>query len=223
MESKLLREEEEDGEAEEEEDGAASWVAFVNATKCFAGASSFELPFALVEAGLLSGTIGIVVFAVLSYAVFCTMVECGHLVRGSDRPSFLQIGTAAFGPYLGRGAILFGMLAMTLGVCGTYLDFIGQTLSSLLTPSFPWLKQWLCTLLVLPFATALSLVRSQRAMAITSVLGIIAVLLGCGFVIYDATTRDDVTWVSPFGADAKATYGPLFKWKTYGGCVLSEA
>ena len=205
-----LKEEEEE---DVEEAGTSSMVAFINATKCFAGASSFELPFALMEGGLVAGTIGTCVFAILSYVVFCTLVECGHLVRGIARPTFLEVGGEAYGPWLGRGAILFGMAAMTLGVCGTYLDFIGQTLADLVTPHVPWLGQRLCTLIVLPFATALSLVRSQKAMAVTSALGILAVLLGCGFVIYDAAERPDVTWHSPLSG----AYGPFLKWKTYGG------
>ena len=211
----LLLEEDEEEDVEEAPSGGGTspTVAFINATKCFAGASSFELPFALMEGGLVAGTIGTAIFAILSFSVFCTLVECGHLVRGIARPSFLQVGSEAYGPWIGRGAILFGMAAMTLGVCGTYLDFIGQTLADLVTPHVPWLGQRLCTLIVLPFATALSLVRSQKAMALTSALGILAVLLGCGFVIYDATTRPDVTWHSPL---SKA-YGPFLKWKTYGG------
>ena len=202
-----------DDDDDEDHQGTSAFVAFVNITKCFAGASSFELPFALMEGGLIAGTLGTIVFAFLSFASFLTLVECGKLVRGASRPSLLEVSTAAYGRWLGRGAILFAMSAMTLGVCGTYLDFIGQTISNLVTPHVPWLNKRLCTLGALPFATALSLVRSQRVMAITSVLGIVAVIVGCSFVIYDATTRPDVVWHNPFTSDA---YGPAIKWRTYG-------
>jgi hypothetical protein len=46
-----------DDDDDEDHQGTSAFVAFVNITKCFAGASSFELPFALMEGGLIAGTL----------------------------------------------------------------------------------------------------------------------------------------------------------------------
>lgn len=104
---------------------AVSWIAtFWNLSKSFAGAASFELPWAVAQAGLVGGVLGVLGMAALSYYSLILLPHCGHLVPHIRRPTYPQIAGAAFG-IRGEAAAWIALILMTLGVCGAYLVFIG--------------------------------------------------------------------------------------------------
>ena len=115
----------------------------INISKCFMGASTFELPWAFDKAGLVGGTVGVLVFALLSNICFYFLTRLSHSC-GLERPTYPQLGRACLGPS-GEAMVWFGMVAMTIGVVGSYLNFVGQIFADLFnSPSLP---QDVCVLL----------------------------------------------------------------------------
>merc|ERR1719356_573238 len=113
-----------------EESGCGFWATVINVTKAFVGAASFALPKAVNDGGLLGASLGIVVLAFLSHFALSRLARCSHLVPGGCKPTYPMIGAAALG-LPGRIVAWFGMLAMTLGVCGSYVVFMISRLQAL--------------------------------------------------------------------------------------------
>lgn len=147
----------------------------LNITKCFIGAASFELPKAFEQAGVLGSIIGIIFLATASSFSLKRLAQCAHLVpvalRNNGVLTYPAVGREACGA-LGEAAAWFGVLAMTLGVCGSYFVFISSTMASMTTQSpFFWL------MITLAAATMLSWLRHLTALAYTSAFGIAVLLL----------------------------------------------
>lgn len=154
---------------------ASSLRTFFNITKCFIGAASFELPWAVKQGGLIGGSLGLVFLGIISQITLVILAKCGHLASKSY-PTYPDIGREAFGK---TGVILAwtGIIASTIGACGSYLIFIGSSIQKLLggyTAVFEYSA--VCTLFVIPPVIALSWLRSYKVLAPTSILGICALL-----------------------------------------------
>ena len=182
-------------------------MAVVNFSKAFMGASSFELPWAFAQAGLVGGTVGTILFAIASNACFSMLVRLGALcaTEAQPNPSYPEIGRAC-GGRPGEVFVWFGMVSMTIGVCGSYLVFIGGTLSQLFGPEIA--PQSLCTLLAAFPAAGLSSLRTTRMLSYTSALGLIATFIACTFVCVEALERQ---------ASQPGEVAPplLMRWRTY--------
>ena len=76
---------------------SSTGVTIINLTKCFIGAASFELPWAVMQGGLIGSVAGIVVLALLSHFSLVRLALCGHLVHGDVTPTYPAVGAAAFG------------------------------------------------------------------------------------------------------------------------------
>lgn len=154
---------------------ASSLRTFFNITKCFIGAASFELPWAVKQGGLIGGSVGLVFLGLISQFTLVILAKCGHLASTSY-PTYPDIGREAFGK---TGVILAwtGIIASTIGACGSYLIFIGSSIQKLLggyTVVFEYSA--VCTLFVIPPVIMLSWLRSYKVLAPTSILGICALL-----------------------------------------------
>jgi proton-coupled amino acid transporter len=154
---------------------ASSLRTFFNITKCFIGAASFELPWAVKQGGLIGGSVGLVFLGIISQFTLVILAKCGHLASKSY-PTYPDIGREAFGK---TGVILAwtGIIASTIGACGSYLIFIGSSIQKLLggyTAVFEYSA--VCTLFVIPPVIMLSWLRSYKVLAPTSILGICALL-----------------------------------------------
>ncbi|KAL7516907.1 hypothetical protein ACHAWX_001877 [Stephanocyclus meneghinianus] len=165
--------------------------AAINLGKCICGAGSFALPHVFLNEGVLGGTLAMTICA---YLATCTMQSINqsrsYLESEEDEAaaprSYVQLAEMALGKTTAK--VVFALtLAASLGVCSTYIAFIGQTLHSLSIDSesnnvvhtfMPnvELKTWEVATAAAVFP--LSLVRNYGIFAFTSALGVAAVLGG---------------------------------------------
>eukprot|EP00939_MAST-03C_sp_MAST-3C-sp1_P002065 g2065.t1 len=168
----------------------AIFTTWVNVTKCFVGAASFELPHAFSQAGVAGAVGGVCILAILSSFSLRRLAYCCELMprhRASKRGSpfsYYIVGDEACGTF-GCMAAWFGVVAMSLGVCGSYIVFVCTTLADVTG----WKKSfWL--LLTIAVIIPLSWVRRLRIVAITSFFGIIALVCAVVAVTADASSQD---------------------------------
>lgn len=172
--------------------------ASINLAKCICGAGSFALPHVFLEEGVLGGTLAITVCGALAAFTMQSLSNSKILASSSNTNisttnnnnnsilSYVELADNALGPKAAN--LVFALtLSASIGVCSTYLVFIGQTLASLSADetSLNIVRQWFpdvstltweaCTAVVL---LPLSLLRSYGIFAFTSALGVVAVLGG---------------------------------------------
>mmetsp|Transcript_48079 Transcript_48079/g.61618 ORF Transcript_48079/g.61618 Transcript_48079/m.61618 type:complete len:529 (+) Transcript_48079:3-1589(+) len=176
-----------------------------NITKCFIGAASFELPHAFEQAGVIGSIVGILFLAITSSYSLQLLASCIHLLpkRVNGQPiTYPSLGSEAYG-YYGWLISWFGVLAMTLGVCGSYFVFIASTMSSITS-----INQTYWLLITLTIVTILSWLRYLSYLAFTSAFGIIALVLAVIVTCIDASEYHN-------GTHQNITELPLFEVKTY--------
>eukprot|EP00755_Sulcionema_specki_P030571 Sspe_Gene.94677::Locus_67024_Transcript_1_1_Confidence_1.000_Length_1169::g.94677::m.94677/K14209/SLC36A, PAT; solute carrier family 36 (proton-coupled amino acid transporter) len=163
--------------------------ALLNLTKAFLGAAGFALPWALQQGGLVAGCVSLVIFGMISANTLKQLQHC-RAILSSPRwlpspivdPTYVDIGREAFGVWGGR-IVIFGIVAMSLGVCASYLVFVGTTFHSVLAhfgvealtpktflpsmavPLFAWM----------PLAAIIALLADYRRLAFTSVVGLVMI------------------------------------------------
>jgi len=168
----------------------ASWITTtVNLTKAFVGASSFEVPWAFAQAGLVGSIMGILAVALVSTHGLCTLARCSALLLADTTsygqpPSYPSLGAAALGQP-GHLMAWFGLGAMTLGVCGSYVTLISTTLADLTGWSS---KLWV--LLVFPPLVATSCIRRMNNLRFTSAFGTMALVAAVAVTTYDAAVNE---------------------------------
>jgi proton-coupled amino acid transporter len=165
-----------------------------NLAKCMCGAGSFALPHVFLEEGILGGTIAISTCGILAAYTMQSLAKSkaiaseDSLGSGVVVPvtSYVELAENALGPNAAK--LVFTLtLCASIGVCSTYLVFIGQTLESLSSDAqsmnvvrqmFPDVSTstWEACAAVLLYP--LSLLRSYGIFAFTSALGVAAVLGG---------------------------------------------
>ena len=180
-------------------------ITWLNVTKCFIGAASFELPHAFSQAGVAGAIVGIVVLACISSFSLQRLARCSDLLpprsAAADGPCTVYVvGAAACGRW-GAAAAWFGLVAMTLGVCGSYFVFIAST-----TAHLTGMSQNAALLLTLAATTPLSWLRELRFVALTSAFGIVALLLAVGVTTAQASSRQ---------APAELSSLRMVRWETY--------
>ena len=163
-----------------------------NICKCFAGAASFELPWAFKQAGAVLAGISLILLAIMTNYTLKWLAMCGHYHPRIVKPTYPEIAQHAFGK-IGFIIAWFGILAMTIGVCGSYLVFIGSEMSKLLKGAFPndnfvinTFTSSVCTLLTAIPIIFLSWMRSYRFLVPTSQLGLVALIFALIVTMYDA-------------------------------------
>eukprot|EP00040_Diaphanoeca_grandis_P031636 m.189718 g.189718 ORF g.189718 m.189718 type:complete len:203 (-) comp32385_c1_seq1:1212-1820(-) len=153
---------------------------FINITKAFVGAASFELPYAFMQAGFLGSIIGVVILALLSQFALTRLAVCGRLVPNIPYPTYPQVGYQAFGN-TGAFVAWFGAIAMSVGVCGSYVVFISSAMTDLTSLK----NQSLWTVIVCAVLIPFSWLRSYKFLAPTSLFGISALVFALAFTISD--------------------------------------
>ena len=162
--------------------------AATNLGKCICGAGSFALPHVFLKEGVLGGTLALTACAFLATLTMQSINNSrSYLESTKETPtSYVELAELSLGKSISN--IVFGLtIAASLGVCSTYIAFIGQTLASLsidaesnniihsLLPDVDETTWEISTALaVFP----LSLVRNYGVFAFTSALGVTAVLGG---------------------------------------------
>lgn len=188
--------------------------ASINLVKCAIGAGSFSLPFAFKEGGLGFSFVGTLFLGWISAYTVNILAQSERRVwhkheaqemglvlsTPSPQPSekskftYAELGRQVFPTfevhlwgerYLNiMEAIIYAGIALTgLGVCAAYVDFITSTIPTVFTALTPVTT----TLILAPIFWGLSLLRSYKFLAFTSVLGDIAVTAGIvSVVVYGA-------------------------------------
>jgi len=146
------------------------WATVINITKAFVGAASFELPKAVSDGGLFGACLGIVFLAFLCHFSLSRLARCSHLVSNTTKPTYPMIGAEACG-LIGKVVAWFGMLAMTVGVCGSFVVFMVSRLQVL-----TGLNQDIGLCIVFLLVTLLSWLRTYSALAYTSFFGLLALV-----------------------------------------------
>jgi amino acid permease len=214
--------------------------ATINMCKCICGAGSFALPYVFLKEGVIGGTVAMLFCGYLAAFTMKSLNQSRMLVSIIDDPpptSYVELTNKTLGTMASR-AVFALTLAASLGVCSTYLVFIGQTLASLsgdvnsnnivraLAPnidSSTW--QLIAATIVLP----LSLIRNYGVFAFTSALGVVAVLGGMiatvaygvfvdpggGFVEAIAAASQSKMWPDSF----KDAFGGSFGTIAYLFCI----
>jgi len=165
--------------------------AATNLAKCICGAGSFALPHVFLEEGVLGGIIALTVCGALATSTMQSLSDStiqannNKSVRDEPITSYVQLARAALGEPASK--IVFALtLSASLGVCSTYLVFIGSTLESmscdvesnivrLLAPDVSEFQFEIAAALLL---YPLSLIRNYSIFAFTSALGVFAVVGG---------------------------------------------
>jgi len=165
---------------------------FWNIVKSFAGAGTFALPWAVSNAGLWGGVVGIVLVALLSNFTIRTLLKCGDKVMLNKEkknisgapvapPSYPEIGEAAWGQFGAKIISTFSGL-MCFGVCIAYFNLIGANMQQFMGTSYPHIKPWEVIWVVFPFTVFLSCLTDLSKLAYTSVAGSVALLIAMGSV-----------------------------------------
>eukprot|EP00026_Physarum_polycephalum_P006598 Phypoly_transcript_06647.p1 GENE.Phypoly_transcript_06647~~Phypoly_transcript_06647.p1 ORF type:complete len:454 (+),score=69.60 Phypoly_transcript_06647:190-1551(+) len=189
---------------------------FWNIVKSFAGAGTFALPFAVMNAGLWGGSAGIVLIALLSNYTVRTLMKCGervmhinHKSHISDAeephpPSYPEIGRAAFG---GAGSAVVSVFSacMCFGVCLAYFTLIGGNISALFS-EHAHVEPYYIIAVAYPITVFLSCLTDLSKLAYTSIGGSVALLIAMGAVIVFGLTNHFIKPLHDYSA---------FEWKTF--------
>jgi amino acid permease len=160
-----------------------------NLAKCICGAGSFALPHVFLEEGVLGGTLAIATCGFLATITMQSLADSrlkASAISGTPVTSYVQLANESIGK--NAATVVFALtLCASLGVCSTYLVFIGQTLESMsgdiqsenlvrmMAPDISASDWELGAALVL---YPLSLIRDYSIFAFTSALGVFAVIGG---------------------------------------------
>mmetsp|Transcript_13432 Transcript_13432/g.22245 ORF Transcript_13432/g.22245 Transcript_13432/m.22245 type:complete len:488 (-) Transcript_13432:13-1476(-) len=164
--------------------------AATNIAKCICGAGSFALPHVFLEEGVLGGTLAITVCGALAAYTMQSLSNSKTIAASSGGGgtilSYVELAENALGP--NAATVVFALtLSASIGVCSTYLVFIGQTLASLSSDAtsqnivrqvFPDISTFAWEAGAAVVLLPLSLLRSYGIFAFTSALGVVAVLGG---------------------------------------------
>ncbi|EGG23244.1 hypothetical protein DFA_05376 [Cavenderia fasciculata] len=159
--------------------------AAMNTIKSFAGAGSFALPWAMSNAGVFIGSIGLVLIALLANYTMTLLLKCNIKLSdeqlGSDQPppSYSDLARRAFGR-VGELIVCFINFSVTMSICIAYLILIGANLE-MLTNSH--ISSSVAIWIVLPIIVALSWVTDMKYLGFTSIFGAAALILAMITVI----------------------------------------
>ncbi|KAL9187108.1 hypothetical protein ACHAXT_010828 [Thalassiosira profunda] len=164
--------------------------ASTNLGKCICGAGSFALPHVFLKEGVLGGTLAMMACAFLAMTTMQSINQSRFLAAddGLIQPpsSYVELAEVSLGENAAK--VVFGLtLAASLGVCSTYIVFVGQTLASLSADGIsnnivhalaPDMDETRWEIFTAATVFPLSLVRNYGVFAFTSALGVTAVLGG---------------------------------------------
>lgn len=161
----------------------------INLAKCICGAGSFALPHVFLEEGVIGGVVAITLCGVLSARTMRSLADDRRVVSArasSPATSYVRLARETLGD--GAANLVFALtLSASLGVCSTYLVFIGQTLESVsadettsnvvreLAPNVSELAWEIAATVVL---FPLCLVEDYDVFSFTSAFGVFAVVGG---------------------------------------------
>ena len=164
--------------------------AAINLGKCICGAGSFALPHVFLDEGVLGGTLAMSMCGLLAAITMQSINRSRYMASRIDNveppTSYVALTEIALGGTTSN--IVFALtLAASLGVCSTYIVFVGQTLASLSADEVsnnivhsiaPNVDERTWEIVTAATVYPLSLIRNYGVFAFTSALGVTAVLGG---------------------------------------------
>ncbi|EGC34147.1 hypothetical protein DICPUDRAFT_153705 [Dictyostelium purpureum] len=149
--------------------------SFWNTVKAFAGAGSFALPWAVMNAGLWIGSIGLVLIAILSNYTMNILLKCSIKMTdekiGPEKPSYADLASRAFGRW-GELFVCFMNFSVTMSICISYLILIGQNLDE-----FTHIGYIPMIWIVLPLILLLTFLTDMKYLGFTSIFGALSLIL----------------------------------------------
>lgn len=164
--------------------------AATNLGKCICGAGSFALPHVFLDEGVLGGTLAMTMCGLLAAITMQSINRSRYTVSRIENveppTSYVALTELALGRNVSQ--VVFALtLAASLGVCSTYIVFVGQTLASLSADEVsnnivhviaPNVDERSWEIITAGTVYPLSLIRNYGVFAFTSALGVTAVLGG---------------------------------------------
>ena len=164
--------------------------AATNLGKCICGAGSFALPHVFLDEGVFGGTLAMTMCGLLAAITMQSINRSRYTVSRIENveppTSYVALTELALGRPTSK--LVFSLtLAASLGVCSTYIVFVGQTLASLSADDLsnnivhsiaPNVDERTWEIITSATVYPLSLIRNYGVFAFTSALGVTAVLGG---------------------------------------------
>jgi len=168
--------------------------AAINLGKCICGAGSFALPHVFLNEGVIGGTLAMMACGFLAMTTMQSInnsrflaIESSNGEQTRNPPtSYVELTQMALGENASK--VVFSLtLAASLGVCSTYIVFVGQILASLSADAesnniihqlAPMLDENTWEIITAVTVLPLSLIRNYGVFKFTSALGVTAVLGG---------------------------------------------
>lgn len=198
---------------------ASTFATFANITKAIVGAGSFALPYAFSNMGLVGGCFIISLSGLLCYITCIMIVDAKtRLVTHnglSPNISYVDVGRACFGTP-GSIAIYLLTLLSCIGGCGVYMQFVGQTLSSIYSGLPAYAYMFFLVALELPLVLQGS---AMKILGYTSLIGDLCLLLGMGGVIWYAFEYEKFQPLNEYPVFSFATVGKSFGSVAFLFCV----
>ena len=188
--------------------GTSAFGTLFNFAKASVGSGSFALPWGLAQAGIILGSIAMLIIGILSLYTMILIIElkrgCQKLIqrtetdisvasnssKKSDIPAvpseldFSTIGSICLGK-IGRICVDFSVIICNLGVCAGYMLFIGANLRTPLHCWFNYPDNILLTYAILiPILILLTLIPSFRFLAYAALIGWLFLAIAMGTVYY---------------------------------------
>lgn len=195
------------------EGNVSTRTAYANVIKAYLGSGLLAIPYAFRCGGFLSGTIGLLVLALISNTTLKMLIWMRRrfaVSKSGEEITFSSIGMYSTGKW-GRRLALFAELATNVGIAIGYLVFIGNTALIVLgvkssdsdDDEFQIHHEWLdsgtgsfhLNLIIVACAVPLFLfsqLRSMRKMGFVSIMGNFAVAFAIIVVTY--TSISTVSW-----------------------------
>lgn len=85
-----------------------------------------------MQAGLLGGIIGLIFLAFVTNYTIKLLSKCRKLTKNPDNSTYVDVGREGAG-ITGVILVYVSVISMNLGVCSSYVDFVAQNLSLVLT------------------------------------------------------------------------------------------
>eukprot|EP00735_Rhodelphis_limneticus_P008302 TRINITY_DN211_c0_g1::TRINITY_DN211_c0_g1_i1::g.1613::m.1613 TRINITY_DN211_c0_g1::TRINITY_DN211_c0_g1_i1::g.1613 ORF type:complete len:442 (+),score=24.63,sp/F4ILY9/AVT3B_ARATH/29.93/9e-38,Aa_trans/PF01490.13/3.2e-59 TRINITY_DN211_c0_g1_i1:82-1407(+) len=169
---------------------SSHWQSFVTTFKAAVGAGVVALPYAFKQAGLLPGSIGLLLVYAASNYTMRQIVQCIRIVRTRKLESFdliheprmdlgyAEVGQEALGSW-GRFASYFSLISCQFVAVCSYLIFISENLSEV----FQVPRQTI-VLMCFPFILPMALAKNTTYLAPTSTFGNLSVTIAVLTVFY---------------------------------------
>ena len=185
--------------------GSSTYGAIFNFAKASVGSGSFTLPWGMMQAGVILGSVAMLIIGSLSLYTMLLIVEIRRAcqrISNNKNIDFSSMGTICMG-IPGRVVVDISVVMCNLGVCAGYVIFIGGNLR---VPLHCWIgyptSMWFTYAIIIPILILLTLIPSFKFLAYASLVGWVFLAIAMSTVYYYGTTtrfKFDIIYFNPEG------------------------